>query len=218
MTHPIHILAADGSLQARHVEELAKHCSSSKPGPGDSTAFTFLAGDINDFHDRIIVADPAVGRYTMERPDGCVCDFTRTPIECQCRATQCHDCGGEFTAIEAVCDFIYCLFDECPLCTHQRESCQAHVVERDVKAEWRSQQINHPGDTDAEHVYGAVAAVLGADSGDAPNFPVVRRILGRIAGSDEDESAWRLPDGSVLRLDPRNPAWLNYPENAPVAS
>ena len=220
MTHPIHILPADGSLQATHLEELAAHCSSSRPDPTDPTRteFTFLAGDINDFHDRVIVADPAESRYTMERPEVCVCDFVRSPLECQCWTAQCSDCEGEFTAMESVCDFVYCLADECPLCTHQREGCHAQVIERDIHREWQSQRVDHPGETDAGYIYGAVAAVLGADSGDAPNYPVVRRVLGRIAGSGDDETVWRLPDGSTIRLDSRNPAWLDYSESQPVAS
>ena len=46
------------------MEELAAHCSGSSPDPTDPTRteFTFLAGGINDFHDRVIVPDPAEGR------------------------------------------------------------------------------------------------------------------------------------------------------------
>ena len=192
MNHPIHYLPVDGSLQAQHMDELAKHCSSSKPDPTDParTVFTFLAGDINDIRDRVVVADPAGGHYTMGRPDGCVCRSFRAPIECQCSPTRCRDCGGEFTAIEPTCDFLYCLYDECQLCTHQREDCHAQEIERNINGEWQTQRAGQPDETDASNLYGAVAEVLGAESGDAPNYPVVRRILGRIAGSGDDESAW----------------------------
>ena len=215
MNHPIHILPAEGSLRVGHMEELAANCSSSKPDPTDPnrTVFTFLARDVNDSRDRTVVADPAAGRYTADRAEGCVCEGLRTPLECQCQTSQCGNCSSVFVAIESTCEYAYCLYDECPLCTHQRESCNADALELGIREGWESLRVNQPSETDADILYGAVAEVLGAGSGDAPNFPVVRRILGRIAGVGEDESAWTLPDGSVLRLDSRNPAWLDSPRS-----
>lgn len=210
-SHPTHLLPIDGTLENLHMTLLAEHCSSQAPDPRDSglTVFTFLASDVYDVRDRVIVADPANGRYTTARATGCVCEFARPPIECECWISECTACNQPFTAIESACDSIYCLYDECPLCSHQREGCYAEDIETRINEARQESALKYPEETAAHHMYEAIANVLGSGSGDAPNYPIARRILGRITQTGPDESEWVASDGSVINVNAKQPAWLD---------
>ena len=210
MQHPIHFLSPNGELDGRSLRLLDENCSSQSPDPTDPsrTIFTFLAHHVFDVRDRIIVADLPNGTYTTERAPNCACDQLRTPIECGCIDTTCYTCGQPFTAMETICASTYCLYDQCPLCEHQRESCHAETIEPDI-IELRDQMaIQSPTNTAADHMHAAISAVLGAGAVDAPNYPVTRRILSRHLQSTE-ANAWTAPDGSRIHIDPTRPAWLS---------
>ena len=214
MQHPVNFLLHDNTLHEEHVGLLFANCDRHSPHPDDPsrTVFTFSARRVNDVRDRTIDADIANGRYTADRSADCVCDQVRPDITCECWNASCHYCGLTFVAVQHACDSEYCLYDECKLCLHQRETCDFEEIERRVETARQSSVRQYPEETVASHAYAAVTAVLGGGSGEAPSFPAVRRILGRIMQvNPDDENVWFAPDGSTLRVDRRNSAWIETP-------
>ena len=210
MEHPIHILPSDGTLKPKHMRDLAENCSEQNPHPENPglTVFTFRAKDVHDSRNRTIVADPKNGRYSADRADGCVCENVRSAIDCDCQKSTCFVCKQTFVAIANICDSSYCLYDECDLCTHQRETCSTLQIEQDIQAEYQKFLTENPNETQALAAYCAIAEILGAGSGDAPNFPIARKTVAALTSANPDDGSWTFNDGSVLKPYPPNHAWL----------
>ena len=211
MLHPIQSLPHNGQLNPERIAQRRRRSSSFTPDPENPqrTIYTFRAGDVNDNRDRVIIADPQNGVYTATRDPGCVCRRFYTPIECNCTMTACDTCELEFAATRSTCQFQYCLYDDCPLCTHQRENCDAQSIEAQIVEARHDYAQTYTSETTASEFYAAIADVLGADTGEAPNLPVVRRILGNHLTTTDDRLSWTAPDNSVIHVDPSQPAWLN---------
>ena len=120
----------------------------------------------------------------------------------------CDACGRAFTAMSNVCISIFCLYDHCPLCEHQREFCHSQIIERDIIQTNQALASHFPTDTAAQNLHGAISQVLGSGAADAPNYPVTRRILTRLLTSHINQ-VWTAHDGSNIYIDPRRPAWLS---------
>lgn len=212
--HPIHILASDGFLRPGNIQTLADNCTRSELHPDDDNLviFTFAAADVNDSRDRIITADTASGRFRANRAEGCVCEDVREELDCDCHTLECTGCEERFIAIESTCEFMFCLYDECQYCTHQREDCLSNQVASQIRSAYRQELKEVEGVSRAEAAYSAIAETLGAGSGEAPNFPVARRSLSAMTGAEDTEGPWTFADQSVIDLDAANSAWFDLPK------
>ena len=207
--HPIHILPWDGTLGPEHMQKLAESATSrtDHPSAPGAVIFTFSASEINDVRDRTIIADPGSARYSADRAPGCVCRKAKEAIRCDCQKTERHGCSRTLMAIENACAFALCLYDECELCAHQREDCMFEDIRQATIDEFAAQLRERPEEGMAA-AYSAIAETIGADSGDAPDFPAARRILVAMTDTHADGQRWPFSDGTALRPHGSSGAWL----------
>ena len=206
MNHPARFLTHGFPLTPIQWEELKANSTSHAPGPGPhSTTFHFPAASINDSYDRTIIADAVTNTFQCLPQPHCACH--EAPLDCECTHTTCHLCGAPFIALASSCQHILCVQDDCPLCQHQRETCAADQIKRDIVEEHRQDTSQDPSGTQAQHYVAAIANVLAPGVGDAPLFPVTTRILNELVG-EQHNNAWTCPDGSRIIEHPRG--WLEY--------
>ena len=211
-THVSSLIYEEPTLNSAQIDSLRANCTN---WIADATVsrFVFTAQDFNDWQDRTVTVY-ADGSWTMTRPDCCVCEGQRGPAQCHCHPCQCSVCGRELTGVDPSCEFEYCLQDDCPLCSHEREFCAYETIRdgiADTATELLSQRQDHPGYCTADAYVEAVAQWQGASSGEAPLFPVIGTMLDEIINRE-----WRLPDGSEIGVS-RDGQWLHVMEPVIIA-
>lgn len=189
------------SLTPEQATNLTNQVDSPETSP-QGTILTFKAKSVADDRDLVITIHPNGLTYTAEPRPGCICHTFRSPLECQCRPLECPTCNQTLTALEWTCTFQHCLHDNCPLCSHSRETCNSHEIIREINQQAMWQHAEHDGATSLAEAYvQAIADRLGEGT-DAPCFPVTRRALKASPmlhpGKPTENGPWCFKDDSTL--------------------
>ena len=212
--HPSHYLRHNGTIDADQSARLRADADEIRDNQ-TTTVLTLKATTVRDDRDIRLTLPHGTGTYQAERRPGCICQDWRTPLHCQCRTRQCASCHAEFTSVEFICLTGYCIQDVCPLCSHRREVCETHTVEKDIHDEAaRMREESSRTMSIAECYIDALAQSLG-DGTEAPAFPVARRTLNSsplLADSGEKErEKWTMKDGSEISRS-EDKLWLRIRE------
>ena len=221
MKHPSSFLNPRQKINPQIWQDLMENHTTMAQGPEEGeVTFTFSAQSIMDSQDMVITANPETGDITCLPRAHCAC--INEPLSCQCNPTSCHVCGTLLVATSSTCDSEFCVDDQCPLCSHQREDCLYQQVLEEVKKEASKARENDPSLSIAlAHVAG-VSQVLAPGVGDAPIFPATVRVLDHLLEGSHDPNDrmgnmtgahWKCPDGSEVLSDPNHPGWLTWKKN-----
>lgn len=181
----------------------------------DEIIFTFEAHSILDNHDMSIAANKFDGTFhCLQRPH-CAC--LQDNMDCQCHETQCFTCGLPLVAVTSVCYSEFCVNDDCPLCSHQRETCHYEQIKENIRLSAAETTLDQPNLSDAMAYVGAVGEILAPGVGDAPIFPATVRILDSLLGGNHSthdlaesmkHASWTCPDGSTISQGNGFQGWL----------
>lgn len=215
MTQTSHLphdyLNPDGSIGPAQLALLRQQAESVATDPATGhTRYDLGANPLWGGHNLTITVNPAASAYDVVPRPHCACRGRRPPIQCECTLTACPSCGQEITALTTVCEFELCLHDECPACSHYRETCFAQELIDEIHNQ-ASGMLD--GMTQAEAMVGAVSEILGAHSGEAPIFPLTDRAIRswsqfREASGEDHNRRWTFSDSSYARPDEITGIWL----------
>ena len=210
--HPMNYLSPGRPVSPAALQKMRDGCSRAEPGdePG-TTVYTFEARSMRDIYDRTLVVNSADFTFRVRPLAHCVCQDVRDPLFCECVEDSCHLCGASLVAMTISCSDQGCLYDDCPLCRHYREGCGYETIRDGVFQEASKCRTDYPDETLAASFIHGVSVMLGAGSGEAPDFPVSERIieesLGEFGHAKREEGEWRYRDGSHVVRSPDG-AWL----------